>query len=175
MSFLKKMFPEKDQTQFIEDFLNNLFTSCGFSLHVDIEQKEKGTYHIDLFGGDEKLLVDHQGELLKAFQTYIGRTLRNKMKDQLEKDRIFVKVDSLGFLEKYEKDLLDLAYKLKKEALKKKKPMFLKHDMNSFQRRQIHQMLTEDGKVETRSIGEGAFKKIKISPLLGNKSDGSKT
>lgn len=172
MSFLKNLFSEKTHTKFLEDFLQNLFSSCDLSLHFDIEETEKNRYLIDLYGKDEELLVDDGGKLLHALQVYLSVVMQTQAQVQNKEDRIYITVDSLGFLEQEEKDLMDLASRLKKEALEKNKPVILRHFLNSYQRRKIHQALTEDGKVKTTSIGEGSLKKIRICPTSGSDFNG---
>ena len=164
MLFFKKMFSHSSNIQFVEDFLQELFQASGLSLYCDVEEhgeeKEKNL-KIDIYGGDEEMLTEHHGKLLRAFQIYISSVLRNKLKS---KTGPVVSVDSQGFLEHYEKDLLDLAHKLKKKALREKRPMLIKRPLEAFYRRKIHQQLTQDGRVETKSIGEGVVKRIKIFP-----------
>ena len=167
MSFLKKMFSTQNNSQFIEEFLKELFQVSGFSLFCDVaeSESEESSLKIDLYGGDEERLTHHHGKLLRALQIYISAVVRNRMKEQNPESRVHVYVDSQGFLERYEKDLLDFANKLKRKAIKEKRPILLKRPLDAFYRRKIHQQLTKDGKVETKSIGEGVLKTIKISPL----------
>lgn len=164
MSFFKKIFTNPSNAHFVEEFLHELFQACGLSLYCDVMEEEQNNLKIDIYGGDEELLTHHHGKLLRALQVYITGVLQNRMKPKKEDSRFYVHVDSQGFLEKHEKDLLDLAQKLKKKALKEKRPILLKRPMEAFQRRKIHQYLTQDGRVKTQSIGEGAVKTIKISP-----------
>ena len=166
MSFLKNLFSSSpDNKQFIEEFLKNLFQACGFALYCDVEAAKQSDLKIDLYGGDEELLTDHHGKLLKAFQVYISGVLQNRLKPKDKTERFMVRVDSQDFLKRYEEDLLDLAFKLKKKAIKEKRPMYLRRPLEAIYRRKIHQQLSKDGRAATESIGEGAVKTMKISPL----------
>ena len=171
MSFLKSLFSSsKEDFSFIEDFLDDLFKCCGFSLSCDVEiLKEEGRVYIDLYGKDEDLLVEQYGRLLQSLQIYLSGVLQNRLKTE---DPFQIIVDSQGYMEHFEQDLMDLAHRLKREVLKRKRPVMIKRPLNAFYRRKIHQDLTKDGRVETKSIGEGAFKKIKISPVRKKYDDG---
>ena len=166
MSFFKNLFSSSpDNKQFIEEFLRKLFQACGFALYCDVEAVKQSDIKVDLYGGDEELLTDHHGKLLKALQVYISGVLQNRLKPQDKKERLVVRVDSQEFLKRYEEDLLDLAFKLKKKAIKEKRSMYLKRPIEAFYRRKIHQQLSKDGRVATESVGEGAVKTMKIFPL----------
>ena len=147
-------------------FLNTVV----FSLSCDVEVlKEKGRVYIDLYGKDEDFLIEQHGRLLHSLQIYLSCVLQNRLKTE---DAFQIIVDSQGYMEHFEQDLMNLANRLKREALKRKRPVMMKRPLNAFYRRKVHQDLTKDGRVETRSIGEGAFKKIRISPVRRKHDDG---
>ena len=171
MSFLKKIFQSTSPTEQTEELLEELFKACGFSLSFDVnmeEEDENEKLFIDIYGPDEEILLDQHGQLLQALQQYLPIVLKKKI-EALKTFRIHF--DSQGFLEEYEENLMTLAFKLKKECLKRKRPVWLKRNLNAFHRRMIHQNLTEDGKVVTESIGRGAFKTMKISPVRKPSND----
>ena len=167
MNFIKKLFSNQSDEEFVEQFLEDIFQACGFSLSCDKVVREDNTLIVEIYGEDEDLLLEKGGRGLQAVQVYLSAVLQSRMRRNNLDKKIFVRVDSGGFLKQYEEDLLRLAVKLKKEALRKRRPVLLKKPLSAFYRRQIHQMLTEDGSVKTKSIGEGLFKTIKILPLQG--------
>ncbi len=164
MSFFKKFFSSSmENFSFIEEFLEDFFKSCGFSLSCDVEVlKEEGRVYIDLYGKDEDVLMERYGVLLHSLQIYLTGVLQNRLKTE---EPFQVIVDSQGYLEDFEQNLMDLANRLKKEVLRKKRSVVIRRPLSAFYRRKVHQDLTKDGRVETRSIGDGAFKKIRISPV----------
>ncbi|MDE0151471.1 MAG: hypothetical protein OXK80_03095 [Bdellovibrionales bacterium] len=166
MSFFKNLFSgSTEDFSFIEEFLDDFFKCCGFSLSCDVEiLKEEGKIYIDIYGKDEELLIEQHGKLLQSLQIYLSSVLQNRLKAE---EAFQITVDSQGYMEQFEQDLIDLAHRLKKEALKRKRSVIIKRPLNAFYRRKIHQDLTKDGRVETRSVGEGAFKRIIISPVRG--------
>ena len=174
MSFLKNLFTGEKDGEFIESFLEEFFQTCGFSLSCDKVIKKDETLIIEIYGADEELLLERGGKLLQAIQSYLYAVLQNRLRELDRKDTVYIHMDSGGFLKQYETDLMNLARKLKKEALRKKRPVLIKKSINAFYRRQIHQDLTEDGTVKTQSLGEGLFKTIKIIPVQGKNVETSR-
>lgn len=170
MNFLKNLFSKEKDGEFIESFLEELFQMCGFSLSCDKVVKKDDTYIVEIYGEDEEILLEKGGKLLQSIQIYLHAVSQNRFRSKDRQESIYIQLDSGGFLKQYETDLMDLAWKLKKEALRKRKPVHIKKPLNAFYRRQIHQKLTEDGTVKTQSIGQGLFKTIKIIPLQQGKN-----
>ncbi len=159
----KKLFKSKakDPTSLVEQVLQDLLEKGGFLLSTEMKQGKDGEIFVDIFGEDEGLLKTKEGRLLLALQTYLNRVVQHHFFGQ----NVFVRVDSGGFFEEREQRLLDLADRLKQKALSTGRPVYLKKTLSPFQRRKIHQFLTEGGEVKTSSVGEGFYKNICISPL----------
>lgn len=162
----KKLFKEKERTPLalVEQVLQDLLEKGGFLLSAEVKQKQAGEISVEIFGEDEGLLKTREGRLLLALQTYLNRVVQHHFFDQ----NIFVRLDSGGFFEERERQLLDLAGKLKQKALSTGRPVYIKRALSPFQRRKVHQFLTEGGEVKTSSVGEGFYKNICITP--GNDS-----
>ena len=165
MNFIKKLFSNESSSEFLEKVLEDFFHTCGFSLSCDKIIQEDSTLVVEIYGEDEEILLEKGGKLLQAIQAYLSAVLQTQMRKKGVEEKLFIRVDSGGFLKQYEEDLLSLAHKLKKEALKRNRPVLIRKPLNAFYRRKIHQTLSEDGRVQTKSIGEGLFKTIKIFPL----------
>ena len=159
----KKLFKEKEATPItmVEQVLLQLLEKGGFSLSIELtEDKKTGEIFVDMFGEDEGLLKAKEGRLILAFQVFLNRMLRH----QFSTEDVFVRVDSGGFFEEKDQRLLDLAERLKKKALQTGRPVYFKKPLSPFQRRKVHQLLTEGGEVETISKGDGFYKNICIQP-----------
>ena len=72
-------------------------------------------------------------------------------------------VDCDSFREEADQALIDLAEKLKGICLKKKKPVYFRA-FPPRERKIIHQYLSDDSKVKSKSVGDGLYKKIKVFP-----------
>ncbi|MDE0119468.1 MAG: hypothetical protein OXM55_05620 [Bdellovibrionales bacterium] len=158
----KKLFKgkEKPPGELVEQILQDLLEKGGFLLSAEVEQTEENEIFVDIFGEDEGLLKTKEGRLLLALQTYFNRVVQQHFSGQ----NVFVRLDSGSFFKERERHLLELADKLRKKALSTGRPVYLKKALSPFQRRQVHQFLTQGGEVKTSSVGEGFYKNICISP-----------
>ena len=165
MTFLGKLFGKKTVKKesgpegIVADILNSIIEISAFEMSFDIKTLEDGTIHVDVYGKDEELLTSKEGQLLDAFQLYIRRALQHQMPEE----NINVNIDCANFREQADAALIALAEKLKEIALTKGKSVYFRA-LPPKDRKVIHQYLAEDGRVKSRSIGEGHFKKIKIYP-----------
>ena len=164
----KKLFKGKEKTPvaLVEQVLQDLLEKGGFLLSLEIKETNEGEIFVDIFGEDEGLLKTKEGRFLLALQTYLNRVVQHHFFGQ----SVFVRLDSGNFFEEKEQRLLDLADKLKQKALSTGRPVYIKKALSPFQRRKVHQFLTEDGEVRTSSVGEGFYKNICITPSSGNQS-----
>jgi spoIIIJ-associated protein len=113
---------------------------------------------INFSGEDEGLLKRNDNELLKAFESLSRLYLFSKI--SLPKNVRFQVRSTSG--NKKEKDLIDLAEKMKKKVLSSKESILLR-PMNPSERRIIHQQLSSDKRVKTSSQGDGSMKRVEIS------------
>lgn len=170
MGFLSKMFgggkakADDVALDIIETTLKGIFDKGQFNLNYEISDDEKGNISIELFGEDEKNLTDREGQLLDAFQLYLKRVLQHNLPDL----KVNVNCDANGFREESNEELIKIADKLKNIALDKGRSVYVRA-LPPKDRKVIHQHLAEDGRVKSKSVGEGHFKKIKIFPAKGEK------
>lgn len=164
--FLGKLFGKKKKEEvsegpesLVENIIGNIIELSNLELSYDIKRLEDGTFHIDLYGKDEEMLTSKEGQLLDALQLYIRRSVQHQMPDEA----FNVNVDCANFREQADAALIALAEKLKGIALTKGKSVYFRA-LPPKDRKVIHQYLAEDGRVKSRSVGDGHFKKIKIYP-----------
>lgn len=143
----------------VDDLLGQIIELAHFELSYDIKALEDGTLHVDVFGKDEEMLTYKEGQLLDALQLFVRRAIQH----QLPEGGLNVNLDCANFREEADKALIALAEKLKGIVLTKGKSVYFRA-LPPKDRKVIHQYLAEDGRVKSRSIGEGHFKKIKIYP-----------
>ena len=168
MTFLEKLFGGKKKDKkatgalgLVEDVVEGIVKSGNFDLEYQvITDGDAGDIVVEFIGGDEELLTSKEGQLLDAIQLYVKRVLQHQMPDE----RIHVEVDCAGFRQAANEALIELADKLREIALSKGKSVYFRA-LPPKDRKVIHQYLAEDGRVKSRSIGDGHFKKIKIYPV----------
>lgn len=172
MGFLSKIFgggsKKKDGAYaVVEDTLHGLIEKSGFDLSFDIKDGEKeNSFMIELFGEDEELLKDKEGQLLDSFQLYMTRVLQHQLPDI----RTSVEFDSNGFRQEANQELVELAEKLKGIVLSKKKSVYFRA-LAPKDRKIVHQYLADDDRIKSRSVGDGLYKKIKIFPAGGGRGN----
>ena len=152
----------------VEEILGELIELGRFELGFEVKTLADGSIHVDVSGKDEQMLTSKEGQLLDAIQLYVRRAVQHADPEQ----NLNVNIDCSNFREEADKALIQLAEKLKGIALDKGKSVYFRA-LPPKDRKVIHQYLAEDGRVKSRSIGEGHFKKIKIYPIEneGNRID----
>jgi len=139
--------------------LSELISVAGLDLSFELKKSESDNFEIDVYGEDEELLLAREGQLLDGFQLFLTRVCQHRFPD----NKVNISVDNSGFREEVNRELLDLAEKLKNIAVEKGKPVYFRA-LAPRDRKIVHQYLADDGRVKSRSVGEGLFKKIKIFP-----------
>lgn len=145
----------------VGDVLEGLFAASHLDLSYKLE-RDGERIAVEVYGADEELLRTKEGQLLDAIQLFLTRVVQHQMKDE----RVNITVDNAGYREESNQELIELAEKLKGIALEKGKPVYFRA-LPPRDRKVIHQYLAADGRVKSRSVGDGLYKKIKIYPLKG--------
>ncbi len=166
-SFFAKLFGNKKIENAPEELvrltLQTLFEKAQFDLSFDISgeklNEDENQISIDIFGPDEDLIKSRDGQMIDAVQLFLKRVLQHHFPE----DRSQIAIDCGGFREETQAQLIDMAEKLKSQALEKGKSVYFRA-LPPRDRKVIHQYLAGDDRVKSRSIGDGVFKKIKIFP-----------
>jgi spoIIIJ-associated protein len=145
----------------VEELLGQVVDIGQLELDFQITSDlETGDVNVDFSGPDEELLLSKEGQLLDALQLFVRRAAQHQTPD----DKGNINLDCNNFRQQANDALVELAEKLKGIALSKGKPVYFRA-LPPKDRKVIHQYLAEDGRVKSRSIGDGHFKKIKIFPI----------
>ena len=145
----------------IKQLLSEILEGGGFSLSFQIKTKDDtGKIFVDVFGEDEGLLKEKEGRLLLALQSYVLRVLYKNFPD--EDFRLFL--DSNGFWEEKQSELMDLVKHLMKKALESNKPVSIKKTLSANQRRLIHEHVSGNTGLRSESLGEGPYKTMRLIP-----------
>lgn len=164
MSLFTKIFgggsSKKGTEGVLGDVVSNVIKHSGLDLSYDIKVSKDGKDMLfDFYGADEDLIKDKDGVFLNSMQLFLKRVQQNKVEDE----RVNIIVDSGTFREDQDQALIDLAEKLKSVCLKKKRPVYFRA-FPPRERKIIHQYLSDDDSIKSKSVGDGLFKKIKIFP-----------
>lgn len=143
--------------KFIKEYLEDLTKSMG--LNVTFESKTRDSQiTIKMYSDNNKILIGKNGQTLKALTTVVKQVVYNNIKTYP-----YIVLDVEDYKEKRIKYLERLAKNLAKEVAETKNPVELEN-MNSYERRVIHNVLTDNNKVYTESIGEEPERHIVIKP-----------
>ncbi|MCR5647272.1 MAG: hypothetical protein K6F81_03220 [Acholeplasmatales bacterium] len=141
--------------KYLEGILNAL--NIGYQIEArSVNGEEQIHYIIDSY--ENSLLIGVKGRTLEALQVL----LRNLI-STYSKDRIVTTLDIGGYKSNRARQLEILATKTAKEVSKTKVAVKLQ-PMTSFERRIIHEKLSEWRDVYTESEGEGEERAIVIKP-----------
>lgn len=141
----------------IKDYLVKLLKDMGYTVNIEIKNKEEVPKYI-IFSDNDSLLIGKNGKNLKALSTIVSQYL-NK---ELGRNYKFI-IDVNEYKEKREQTLERLAKKIAKEVATTKIEVKL-DSMNSYERRIIHNTLTNNKKVYTESEGEEPNRYVVVKP-----------
>lgn len=148
---------KREVVKYIKDYIIKLLKDLGFSVNVEIKNKETvPTYTI--YSDNDALLIGKNGKNLKALSVIVNQHITK----ELGKTYKFI-IDINSYKEKREKSLEQLARRVAKEVANTK--IEAKMDsMNSYERRIIHNTLTNNKKVYTESEGEEPNRYVVVKP-----------
>ena len=148
---------KRDVIKGIKDYLVRILKAMGYVVNIEVKNKEEVPKFI-IFSDNDALLIGKNGKNLKALSTIVIQYL-NK---ELGRNYKFI-IDVNEYKEKRERILERLAKKTAREVAYSK--IEAKMDpMNSYERRIIHNALTNNKKVYTESEGEEPNRYVVIKP-----------
>lgn len=144
--------------EIIKNFLKEIVVNLGLDVQLESSIRDKKIY-IKMYSDNNAILIGKDGKTLKALETII--------KQKISKDynsRIGIYLDVEDYKEKRIKNIEYLAKKVAREVRNTKVETALE-DMNSFERRVVHNVLTNFKGVKTESIGEEPNRHVIIKPI----------
>ncbi len=142
---------------YIKSLLVDILYAMGYQSEIEVQMKEDvPTYRI--YSNHDALLIGKNGKNLNAL-THI---LNQMIKKEIGTSYKFL-LDVSDYKEKNDKHLEALARKLAKEVASTKVEVKM-DSMNSYQRRVVHNALTNNKYVYTESIGEEPNRAVVIKP-----------
>ena len=148
---------KREVIKHIKDYLIKVLKDMGFSVNIEIKTKEEVPKYI-IFSYNDALLIGKNGKNLKALSILVSQHLNN----ELGKNYKFT-LDVNEYKEKREKTLERLAKRIGKEVRTTKVEAKL-DSMNSYERRIIHNTLTNFKGVYTESEGEEPNRYVVVKP-----------
>lgn len=147
----------REVVKYIKDYLQKTLKNLGFEANIEIKNKDEvPTYTI--YSDNDALLIGKNGKNLKALSIVTSQHLNS----ELGKTFKFI-IDINSYKEKHDKQLEALGRRVAREVAKTGIEAKL-DSMNSYERRVIHNALTNNKKVYTESEGEEPNRYIVIKP-----------
>ncbi len=148
---------KRDVTKYIKEFLIELLKKLGFKTNVEVKTKE-GTPNYTIYSDNDSLLIGKNGKNLNALSLIVKENLQKEIKENYR----FI-IDVSDYKEKNDQRLVRLAKRIAREV--KFSKIAAKLDpMNSYERRIIHNTLTNNKFVITESEGEEPNRAVVIKP-----------
>ena len=146
-----------DLVDYVKNFLKEITKDMG--LDVSFESKVRDEQiTIKMYSDNNNILIGKEGKTLQALTTLVKQVIYNKIGEYP-----YILLDVENYKEKNEERLIRSAKKIAKEVAKTKVEAELEN-MNSYQRRIIHNALTDFKGVYTESVGEEPNRHIVIKP-----------
>lgn len=148
---------KREIKNFIKEKLVNILREMGYQAEVEIQVKQDiPTYRI--YSNNDSLLIGKNGKNLEALQIVLRQIVNIETGINY---KFFLDVSD--YKEKNEHHLESLAKRLAREVATTK--IEVKMDsMNSYERRIVHNILTNNKKVYTESVGEEPNRCVVIKP-----------
>ena len=149
----------------IKDYLVNLLKNMGYTVNIEIKNKEEVPKYV-IFSDNDAMLIGKNGKNLKALTTVVNGYLNT----ELGRTYKFI-IDVNEYKEKREHNLERLAKRVAREVATTGVEAKL-DSMNSYERRIIHSILSNNKRVYTESEGEEPNRYVVIKPKTEeNKED----
>lgn len=148
---------KNDLITYIKEYLEELITNMGLTVNFETKLRENVIY-IKIYSNNNPVLIGKGGNTLKALEHLVKQKINNEFNI-----RPFISLDVENYREKQAKRLERLAKNLAKEVVKTKVEVHLEN-MNAYDRRIVHNALTNFKGVSTTSVGEEPERHIIIKP-----------
>jgi len=146
---------KEDVKKYLKDYIKDLSTNMGLTINAEIREKENA-YEIMLISDNNPILIGKNGKTIHAIQLLLHQALSNQIGFN-----IHVTVDVSNYKDKKVKRLEREVKKIMREVEKTKIEAKL-DPMNSYERRLVHTIVSENENLETESFGENPNRYVVI-------------
>jgi len=146
-SFNVKVYLLNDICEYLKDYLKKLISDMGIDVNFETKIREK-TIEIKMISDNNPILIGRNGQTLKALECILMQVVNKETSKHV---RIMLDVE--GYKEKQVRRLERLAINLAKDCVRTKTDVHM-DSMNAYERRIVHNKLTNFKGVKTESIGE---------------------
>ncbi len=141
----------------IKDYLKQIINGLGLEVNFELKNKDDFVV-IKMYADNNSILIGKNGQTLKALEIIIKQMVQVKYGVRFK-----ISLDVENYKDKKESTLIRIAKRTAKEVAKTKVEAKLEN-MNAYERRIIHNALTDFKGVTTESEGEEPNRHIVIKP-----------
>lgn len=142
---------------YIKEYLEELLTNMGLEVNFESKLRED-TIYIKIYSNNNPVLIGRDGKTLKS--------LENIVKQKINTDfgiRTYINLDVENYKEKKQHRLERLAKNLAKDVVRTKQEVHM-DNMSAYERRIVHNILTNFKGIKTESEGIEPNRHIVIKP-----------
>ncbi len=154
----KEETPVDEVAEHLQTFLSGLTEAFGFDSAVTVDSSEADVL-VGRIEGQHGLLVGPKGRTLDAVQELARISCQRTVPSSIR-----IKVDVGGYRQQRQEALAAFAKKAADTAVETDAEVALE-PMSAADRKAIHDALSEDGRVETRSVGTDPRRKVLVVPV----------
>lgn len=140
---------------FIKDTISEITKRMNVEANLEVRKRDK-SISITIFSDNNSILIGKQGKNVTALQLLIRQMVNSKLNEPIS-----ITLDVGNYKEKRIKSIEALAKRLARETYKTKTEITM-DSMNSYERRIVHSVLSDDKYVYTESTGEEPNRKVVI-------------
>ena len=142
---------------YTKEYIEELLKNMGLTANFETKLREEMMY-IKIYSSNNPVLIGKGGNTLKALESIVKQHINTEFSL-----RPYICLDVENYREKQQKRIERLARNLAKEVSKTKVEVHLEN-MNAYDRRIVHNILTDFRGVTTTSIGEEPNRHVVIKP-----------
>lgn len=148
----------KDEViEYVKLYLKEITNLMGLSVEFEI-QKRENYIKVNMISNNNSIIIGKNGRTMSSLQTLLRNSLQNNLGTKIN-----VILDANDYKEKQQRNIERLAIKLAKDVRKTKVEVKM-DSMNSYERRLVHNALTDFKGVTTISEGEEPNRCVVIKP-----------
>lgn len=149
---------KEDLLEYIKSYLKEITSLMGINVELET-QKRENYIKVNMVSDSSSILIGKNGRTMLSLQDLLRQSIQTQANV-----RVNVILDANDYKEKQQRNIERLAVKLAKDVVKT--GIEVKMDkMNSFERRLVHNKLTEFKGVTTISEGEEPNRCVVIKPI----------
>jgi spoIIIJ-associated protein len=146
-----------DITSYLKKIITNILKDMNIESNLEIKKRDN-QIEVEIYSDNNAILIGKNGKNIQALQLILRQILNSQVGQSIS-----LTVDVENYREKRNKNLEYLAKKVAKEVARTKVETKL-DSMNSYERRIVHNALSDNKYVYTESIGEEPNRCIVIKP-----------